>query len=252
MKSNLLVLILLIFSASFSGAEEIVLAADEWCPYNCAPDDDHPGFMIDIAKYAFAKAGHTVRYELLPWARAIVWVREGIYQGIVGAGRDETPDFIFPDIELGKATHTFYIKKGGSWKYEGVASLQAISLGVILDYSYGNLYEDYIRPNVKSGRIQVIGGKNALGLNVKKLLHGRIDALVEDAAVFQHHLYATRTPNEFIDAGVAHTEEVYIAFSPNVDQSRAYAKILTDAMIELRSTGKLYDILSKYGVNDWR
>jgi len=252
MKRGLLLFTLLILTAPSLVADEIVLVADEWCPYNCAPEDDHPGFMVEIAEYAFAKEGHTVTYRTLPWARAIVSVREGMYHGIIGAGREETPDFIFPDIEQGKATHIFYTKKGGSWKYEGLASLKKINLGVITHYSYGNLYEDYIRPNRGSERVQVVGGQNALGQNIKKLLHDRIDALIEDRNVFQYHLHKTNTPDIFSEAGVAYTEMVYIAFSPKSETSEMYAKILSNAMQELRTTGKLADILKKYGVNDWR
>lgn len=247
----MLLFIIFILTAPSLAADEIVLVADEWCPFNCAPEDDNPGFMVEIAQYAFAKEGHTVTYRTLPWARAIVSVREGMYQGIIGSGKDETPDFIFPDIESGKATHTFYIKKGRSWKYEGLDSLKTIDLGVIIHYSYGNLYEDYIVPNKGSKSIQVIGGENALGRNIKKLLNSRIDALIEDKTVFQYHLLKTNTPDNFSDAGVACKEKVYIAFSPKFKNSKVYARILSNAMQELRTTGKLLDILKKYGVKDW-
>ena len=252
MKRGLLLFTLLILTAPSLAADEIVLVADQWCPYNCAPEDGRPGFMVEIAEYAFAKEGHTVTYRTLPWARAIVSVREGMYHGIIGAGRDETPDFIFPDIEQGRATHTFFVKTGDSWKYEGLASLSEINLGVITHYSYGSLYEDYIKPNKGSERVQLVGGQNALGKNIKKLLHGRIDALIEDRNVFRYHLNKTSTPDVFSEAGVAYAEMVYIAFSPKSKTSETHAKILSNGMRELRATGKLAEILTQYGVDDWR
>ena len=252
MKQGVLLFIILIIRVSSLGAAEIVLVADEWCPYNCVPGNENPGFMVEIAKYAFAKEGHTVNYQILPWARAIAEVREGKHHGIIGSGRDETPDFIFPDIELGKAAHTFYTRKDSSWKYEGLDSLKTINLGAILHYSYGKLYKDYILPNKGSKSVQVIGGEDALGRNIQKLTYGRIDVLIEDKTVFQHYLYKTNTPNDFSVAGVAHTEKVYIAFSPKTKESKVYAKMLSTAMQELRKSGKLIDILQKYGVEDWK
>ena len=233
-------------------ADEIVLVADEWCPYNCDPASDRPGFMVEIARIAFAKQGHTVKYITLPWARAIANIRDGKSNGIIGTGRNETPDFIFPDTALGEANHTFYVKKNNPWRYKGLDSLKTINLGIITKYSYGNLLEDYIKPNKGNGKVQSITGNNALKKNIKKLLLGRIDALIEDKSVFKYHLYSTKTPDEFSDAGVAYSEKVYIAFSPKIAKSKSYAEILSNAMQELRTNGKLAAILKKYGMEDWR
>lgn len=251
MKRVILLFFMFILSAPYLAADDIVLVADEWCPYNCAPEDDNPGVMVEIAKYALEKEGHTVTYRTLPWARAIKDVRNGRYHGIIGTGKLETPDFIFPEVELAKASHTFYVKKGSSWKYEGLSSLKAIDLGVIIHYSYGNLYEDYIKPNEGSKRIQKIGGENALGQNIQKLLYGRINALIEDKTVFQYHLDRTNTSDAFLDAGVAYTEKLHIAFSPKLKKSKTYAQILSNAMQEIRTSGKLAGIFKKYGIKDW-
>lgn len=243
--------IILILSIPYLAADEIVLVADRWCPYNCSPEDDNPGFMVEIAKYAFEKEGHTVIYKTVPWARAIKDVRDGIYHGIIGTGKQETPDFIFPEHELAKAKHTFFVKKGSSWKYEGLESLKEINLGVIIHYSYGSLYKDYIKPNQASKRIQAVGGQTALKQNIQKLLYGRIDALIEDRTVFQFHLHKTNTSDVFLDAGSAYTEKLYIAFSPILKQSKTYAEILGKAMPDIRASGKLAGILKKYGIKDW-
>jgi polar amino acid transport system substrate-binding protein len=237
---------------SFAYAEEIVLVADEWCPYNCKSDSKLPGFMVEIANYAFDKKGHTVKYITMSWSRAIHGTRDGQYDGIIGTGKDETPDFIFTDIELGLALHTFYVKKGNQWKYNGLSSLENLTLGVIKHYSHGTLYDDYIKPNeYNSKRIQTINQDRGLGLNILKLINNRIDTLIEDRTAFQYHLYSTNTSNNFSEAGVYGEEKVYIAFSPKLINSKIYAEILTDGMNELRNSGKLAHILNKYGVSEW-
>ena len=233
-------------------ADVITLVADEWCPYNCTPDTDHPGFMIEIAQYAFEQAGHTIVYATMPWARAIQKTRSGKYDGIVGAGREETPDFIFPGHELGLAAHAFFVKRGASWKYAGLESLEQISLGVTRGYSYGNLYEIYIQPNEANvERIQIVSGETALMQNIRKLMLERVDAIIEDRTVFEYYLHQTKTPNRFSEAGVAYLEKVYIAFSPKNPDADKYARILTNAMMALRVSGKLTAILEKYGLHDW-
>ncbi len=231
----------------------ITLVSDVWLPYNGYQDSLNPGYMLEIAEYAFENAGYTIEYKNVPWTRAINGTRDGTYDGIVATGKDETPDFVFPDIEQGLAVHTFYVNEGSSWKYEGLNSLRQIVLGVIRDYSYGTLFIDYIKPNENVlEHIQVVSGDGALDNNVRKLLAGRIDVLVEDRTVFQYHLHITNAPNTLERAGTYCDEKVYIAFSPKIEDAQDYAGIVSRATEELRVTGGLATILAKYGVQDWR
>ena len=248
---------ILIFSTvlfcSLAKADEIVLVADEWCPYNCSPDSEHKGFMVEIAEYSFARKGHTIHYAIVPWKRAIQGTRDGRYDGIIGAGKNETPDFIFPDMEIGLSRHTFYVNRGTTWKYSDLDSLEGITLGVVNNYSYGNLFNDYIQPNKNdSDKIQIVSGENALASNIRKLQMGRIDATIEDRLVFQHYLKENNIPDRFSEAGIAYVEAVYICFSPRRVKAHEYADIITSGMRELRASGKLDQILEKYGITDWR
>ena len=82
--------------ASTAIGETISLRADAWCPYTCDPGAAKPGFMIEIAKMALEPAGHKVDYKVLNWARAITETRKGKFTAIVGAAKDDAPDFIYP------------------------------------------------------------------------------------------------------------------------------------------------------------
>jgi polar amino acid transport system substrate-binding protein len=239
--------------SSLASADEIILVADPWCPYNCGWNDENPGFMVEIARYVFKQNGHTVKYLNVPWARAIYGTREGQYDGIIGAGRTETPDFVFPDIELGLAKHTFYVKKGNPWGFDGLDSLKAITLGVIKNYSYGDLFNLYIEPNQDNPkRVQVISGEKGLALNIKKLEENKIEAIIEDRAVFQHYQHETNMPNNFSEAGIVYIEKVYIAFSPKLKKAKVYADMLSKGMKDLRQSNRLSKILKKYGAEDWK
>jgi polar amino acid transport system substrate-binding protein len=100
-------------------AETITLVADEWCPYNCAPGDAKPGFLIEIARRIFEPAGFGVDYKIVPWARAIRDARAGRYTAIVGAIRSEAPDFVFPETAaFPSGTHAF-VRAGSDWRYAG-------------------------------------------------------------------------------------------------------------------------------------
>lgn len=240
--------------SSFVLCEEVTLVADEWCPYNCEPDALQRGFMIEIAETIFGKHGIKVNYKTLPWARAILAVRKGNYSGIVGAGRQEVPDFIFPDRAFGQAEHSFYIHESSPlrWKYEGLNSLKQVKLGAIRGYSYGSLNRRYIAVHRRNRKlVEIVSGETALQQNIDKLLIGRIDVLIEDRAVFHYYLQQHGIQNSFQSRGVADTEEVFIAFSPKRANSWKYADILSQGIRLLRSSGELNLILQKYGLADW-
>ena len=245
--------VFLVVLASSAWADVITLRADEWCPYNCQPNSQNPGFIIEIAEAVFKKAGHTIDYQVMPWARAIEDTKKGKFNGIVGSGRDDAPGFIFPETEQGQMLGSFYVKKGESWQFSGVASLKDKTLGVIKDYTYRNDINAYITEHEKDSKlIQMASGDAPLDINVKKLLAGRIQVLLEDVNVMSLYLKENSQQNVLQIAGQLTPDNIYIAFAPENPKSADYAKILSEGIVELRKNGTLKTILEKYGLSDWR
>jgi polar amino acid transport system substrate-binding protein len=54
-----------------AGAETINIVSDEWCPYNCVPGSDRPGFGIEIAMEAYAPHDIQVNYTTQDWDAAV-------------------------------------------------------------------------------------------------------------------------------------------------------------------------------------
>jgi ABC-type nitrate/sulfonate/bicarbonate transport system substrate-binding protein len=63
--------------AAPAAAEVVTMAADVWCPYNCRPDTEHPGFAIEMARAILEPQGRKVEYIVIPWARTLEEVRAG-------------------------------------------------------------------------------------------------------------------------------------------------------------------------------
>ena len=90
-----------------SQADTWSIRADSWCPYNCEPSDNHSGYMIEIIELAAKSAGHKVDYKIVPWSRALVDVRLGQINGVVGASdgdggksRGDVADFGGAEVEV--------------------------------------------------------------------------------------------------------------------------------------------------------
>lgn len=249
-----ILLSLLLLWVSASAADQIRLRADSWCPYNCKPDAVNPGFMIEIAKEVFVAAGHDVDYQILNWSRSLADVRAGAADGAVGAYKSDAPDLIFPDQEMAVSITCFFVSADQPWTYSGPPSLGSVSLGVIKDYSYGVSIDKYITGSKADlQRVQVTSGDDALVLNLRKLVSGRIDALVEDQYVFDNFLLTHPTSRSIRRAGCDNQRnDVYIGFSPKNTKSTEYAALLDKGVEKLRVSGRLAVIMSRYGLKDWR
>lgn len=205
----------------------ITLVADYWCPFNCS---DHPsgrGFLVEKAAAALELEGYTVSYTEIPWSRAINDVSSGRYDAIVGTGPSETPDFHFPREPLDSALHSAFTMPQSNWEYKGNGSFDDVRIGVIQDYSYGGLYEDYIKDNQDDkSRLVVLRGNRALGRLVKMLSLGRIDVLIAEKKVLNYHFQLRGQSNPLRDAGLINSEPLFIAFSPAKEDGAELAEAL--------------------------
>lgn len=240
-------------AAPAAHADVITLRADEWCPYNCAEDSDKPGYGVEVAKEIFAKAGHTLEYKNLAWARALEDGRKGTIVAVIGADKVEAADYVFPNEAIAVIDNTFVVKKGNPWRYAGPASLEKVKLGAIQGYSYSGEVGDYMGANAKNGaRIDMVGGDKALEMNFKKLMAGRVEATVDAKPVLAYKLMSMNLTDKVEFAGSTDPSEIYVAFSPANPKAKEYAAILDKGIAEMRASGRLKQILDRYGVSDWK
>lgn len=243
----------LLAASNAYGGDVITLRADIWEPYNAEPESSKPGYMIEVVKAIFTKAGYTVDYQCKGWTweRSIEEAKNGRIDGIVGAALEDAPDFIFPEETFINQQMTFFVKKGDTWRYKGIASLENINLGVISGYAYDDEVDEYIEKNSGKENVQAIKNANALELNIKKLEAGRIDATIEDASVFAMKVASLGMNGKFEEAGMAgEAGNITIAFSPAKETSKKYAEILSKGLKEMRASGELKKILDKYGLKE--
>lgn len=246
-----LILLIALLAVAVRGAiadrPVVKLVADEWCPFNCRPDSKTPGMLVEIAREALATQGYQVEYKEMPWPRAIYDVSKGRYHGIIGTGRDETPEFHFPDQPLAYAGHSIFTRPEHTWRYTGLPSLDEVRLGVIQDYSYGGLWKDYVQANRKdSEKLVILSGKKPLVRLIKLLQLGRTDAIAAEERVLAHHFRSQGRPNPLRNAGMAYREPLYVAFSPSHPDGEKMAKALSAGLSELEITGRLQDIIDAY------
>ncbi|WP_322001373.1 transporter substrate-binding domain-containing protein [Marinobacter alexandrii] len=215
----------------FTEEKRLTLVGDSWCPFNCSDQPGNRGILVERAAAALAEEGFEVNYIEVPWTRSIAGVREAKYDAIVGTGPSETPDFHFPPEPLAIAHHSFYTLPSRAWEYQGLQSLEDVRIGVVQDYSYGGLYEEYIKKHQDNpARVVTLSGDRALPRLINMLSLGRIDAFIEAERVLNYQFNSAGRTNPLRHAGLAYKENLYVAFSPALDNGRELAAALGRGM----------------------
>ncbi len=220
------------------------------CPYVCAADDQHPGFMLEITQEILEQAGHKVLFEPLPWSRALRYVRSNNLDGIVGVLRRNAPDLVYPKLAQAVSQYVFFVPASSRWQHTGLVSLWQVQIGVTQDVSYGSM-DSYIRRYQHSARIQSLTGVTAINQNLRAMELGRIDALLADRVVMDYKRLKDPLSLPLKEAGSLHSEHLYVAFAAGSPKAAEYARILSDGLDRLRSDGTLDTILQRYGLSDW-
>lgn len=251
-KCPVYIILFFVLLTNFStNADIIILAADEWCPINCALDTSAPGIMIELAQKIFSEYGHYVVYKIEPWSRAIVEAREGRINGVIGAFKGDAPDFIFPkNALLYISGNTLFALNDCNWNYSDSASLLNVKIGAIRSYDYGELMNQHLQ---KKENVYLLGGNKPLERLIKMVIAKRVNVIVEASPVFWYTVNEMGLSNEFKEVGtISEAEECYIAFSPIHKKSQEYANILSEGIKKLRESGELFEIYKKYGLKDFK
>lgn len=242
--------LLLLNCKSFAaGGDVLKVRADTWCPYNCEPKDKNPGYMVEVLEAAFGKAN--INYDTMNWARAILDTREGSFDAIIGAAKEDAPDFIFSS-PLGASNNCFYAKATSKFKFTGIDSLKSVKLGIVKDYAYFEDLNGYIKQNYGNReRIDEHYGDDVQEKMMAKLEAGRIDAFVEDPSVVSYILKKHPEMKDINEVGCKEIGSLYIAFPPKNPKSKERAEKLSAKIDSMVKSGEMTKLLEKYSVKPW-
>lgn len=233
-------------------AETLVITGDIWCPVNCAVKASKPGIFVELAQQIFGEVGIRVEYHTVNWARAVLDVRQGRADALIGAGREDAPDLLFSEVAPAISRMCFYVRPDSHWRYEGLASLNGVNLAVINGYSYGEELDAYVQTHAGSqAAVQTASGDKALSINVTKVLRGRADATLENTWVMGRFLSRQPADQQLRRAGCRMPDvPIYLAFSPRRPTSQRYLELFEAGIQRYRENGRLRVLLDSYGIHD--
>jgi polar amino acid transport system substrate-binding protein len=256
MKFKILFLMLtfLTLSSGLAGEKknnDIIIAADLWCPYNCEPASSAPGYMVEIVIESFRLlgSGEKVIYKKLPWTRAIKDAKNGKIQGIIGAVATESKGLHMPKSELGQTTAHYFTNSKNNYEYKSLASIKnnRHRIGLIQDYGYSKEVDRFFKSNPK--RVYYAFGEDALPILIKRLQKNNLHAIIEDQYVFWYKvkLMGLKKKNFKSIGTIVKGTKLYTSFN-----NKKHAEIVSKGVDLLRESGRLKKILAKYNLRDWK
>lgn len=185
------VLVALCFSLSATAADrlQVKLATLEWPPYVGAALPGQ-GYAAEVIRTACARRNVDVQFDLMPWARALMLGLRGEYAGVMPEYRNaqREAEFAFsasfPGGPVGlfkrRADTIAYAVDPGHDLDGALRSIAQYRIGIVRDYVNNATFDraDYLKREEAAND----------NVNLRKLVHGRIDLVFIDRWVAEYHL----------------------------------------------------------------
>ena len=248
----LLTLCALFSSAAAAGERSVKLGSDEWCPFICSSDGQHidRGYLIELARLALAGKGYDVDGLLMPLTRAMKLSESGDIDGVFAP---PIPTSLAATVTVGLSLACFYTAPDSKWTYHGLDSILQVSFGVIADYGYDNgVMDAYLaRPESERPEVQFNFGQTAGIQNVRRVLAGRYEAMLEHRAVVPYLLSKLGGNAQLREAGCLETPfPLIIGFSRAHGKGDALAKAFDEGVTDLDKSGALARLQQGYGLSE--
>jgi len=239
-----------------ASAEKLILVNDSspYCPFTRCENGKN-GYVIDVAMAIYQAQGYSVEIMDVPWNRAIAMMNDGSADGILGIVRASAPKMIYPKSEVAQYGISSFSLMSNSWRFDGIASLNHVRLGLVENYAYGELDPDlktYLAK--KNENIQWVSGFSPLLKIFRMIDYGEIDATLEETHVGKYVLQNSEKISNYTISDRINKSPLfgYIAFTHRHPNSQHLADVFDAGLAKLRKSGQLNTILAAYGLTDWQ
>ncbi|RAU46453.1 MULTISPECIES: transporter substrate-binding domain-containing protein [unclassified Pseudomonas] len=220
-------------------AQTLRMAGDAWAPYSDVALLNG-GLSTDLVRTALTRAGYTVEYDQVPWARAIHGVGEGRYDVLINAWYSDERTLIGEFSEAYMINRLRFIKrKTSDIQYESLQQLHPYSIAVVRSYAYSPAFDS----DASLKKVPVASFSTA----ARMLAAGRVDLTVEDeyAARFAlgHEAEEVRDSVEFLSKSLSENSLHILVSLKNPDHARIVADF-DKAIAAMKADGS-YDRLFK-------
>lgn len=216
----------------------------EWPPFSCS-DCPEGGAAIKALRDVLKSKGITVKFEFLPWTRAIKVARSEGYVGYYPSWQADVIDGFKSSEVIFKSPIAFLENKEkplGDWKE--LSDLKGKTIGVVQDYGYSKPFLKLIDKKNPVIKAEYVAEPS---INIKKIAAARFDATLIDVNVAKYYLskkyakYASK-----VQIQKKHVANLDLLIAVKNSEFDKYNKILKDALKDSNAQKIIDKYLLKY------
>ncbi len=232
---------------AMASAEEFSILTFEYAPYSyTAGNGEVKGSAVDVVREAFRRTGHTARIKVVPFARALVMLKDGLADGFFTAYKnperevyaDFSREVVMPQVQV------LFVNSKSTIEFDGdLAKLGAYRFGAVTDMSYGSVFDAAVN-NKAISKIERVTTQAA---NFRKLAVNRVDVVPcnRDIGLYEISELKLQGKIKYLTPSVQSIPS-YIAYSKLRNLGDLRDK-LDEALRDMKSDGTHQRIVEQYG-----
>lgn len=255
---KLILLLVLLTPSSLFGAEKIVTLATltDFVPFcfkkenaveiageTIPPGSDSrqlQGYSWDVVRASYHAMGYTVRLYVVPWERAVHYLKTGKVEAIFPANRTEerTESFLFSTGVVDEMRMVIYIPFDSTLNWTGLESVNGLRVAAVRGWSYGERWENN-RAVIKEKTDSILQSFEILDKN-------RLTGVVGYEAAYDFALKQKKIFQRYRKVGPFETVREYIMAKKDSTGGASAIKIFNEGRERIAENGELSEITMKW------
>lgn len=242
-----LIAFLFVIASALAQAQELRLAATEWCPYTCS-DSKKPGIISEYIIWLLAKRGIEASIDILPWSRAVSQAHSFQIDGLATFIIGESAMLYHTSSPTMSHQNCFFTRQESTWQYSTIADLKNQRIGAVKGYGYdGSAVDAYIaQAGDNSEQVQIISDHDPYSRLFQMLETNRVDTYLNDPYVIMWQQKSMARDMRLRIAGCVESTPLYLAFNPELKGLDDLLSWLNSEFLKLENIRMRQRIENKY------
>ena len=223
--------------------KEITILSSNYPPHIYAENGDIKGIRVEIMTELFKRMGYKYVPDIVPWARAVVMIKEGKADGICSIWyKPEREEFLYyPKFPYVLEVQAIYQPKGTKEiYYRNLNDFKGLKVGIIRGFSFP---KEFMESSLFE--IQTVATDKQ---NFIKLAKGRLDIVISDSIVGDYVIKQDGLKDRVYRNKYNYNEGFweYVAFSKKLPDGKFISEEYDRVMKDLVREGFYSSIFLKY------
>lgn len=198
------------------------------------------GFSWEVFRDSFLAMGYSIKFTIVPWARAVDTLKSGRADVLfpMGRNKERLQLFRFSRETVNKIDFVLYVTKNSKFSWQGLTSLENKIIGVKRGFNYGDQWNALT--SVKKYDI----GKIANGFRM--LAQGHLDGFIGYKQSWDYVLKQHGWENKFREIPVFQPAHEFVVSLDNQAHAVALLDVYDKGKQKLIESGRLVELNKKW------